>query len=576
MGMFIISYCVKEFSTLMWIPDFLNFCMFSESEYLLMFVGQKKSLHFISLVSLVLVSVLLSACGSSAPGKSGSTLAETQVLRYPNVGTADIGKLDPASGPDSNSNEVISMIFSGLVRTDQNLHAIPDQASSWDISDDNKVYTFHLKSGLKFSDGTPVTAQTYVDTWTRSLLPAVKSPIAPVLESSIVGANDVLNGKTTTLSGVKAVDDQTLQVTLVRPTPYFLQLLTVSLFYPLNQKLLSKYGQTDWVNHVAGNGAGTGPFMVKSWQHGVKIVMVPNPNYYGNKTKLTEVDMPFIRDDATAFQGYQANQFDFVDNITSTDQLVAQKLPGFVRKPILESDLLFFNNKVAPFNNVTVRQAFAAAIDKQTLATSVFHNSVTPASTIIPPGSYGAQNYQGIPYNPTKAKQLLQSVYPDVSKIPTISFSYPESQVTPNLAQALQQMWTDALGVHVQLTPMELTTYNAATTKRTVQFGFTQWGVYFPDPYEWLDLSLLSTADNNNGNWNNPEFDKTVAQAEMTAGDQRLALYQKAERIAIDNVGWLPIDHQSEAAIIPAKIHGLTLGSSGLYFGDWSNIYLTQ
>lgn len=541
-----------------------------------MSVGWKKSWHIIFLISLVLVVLLLSACGGATVSKSSSTLASTQVLRYPNVGTADIGKLDPTSGPDSNSNEAISMIFSGLVRPDQNLHAIPDQASSWDISNDNKVYTFHLKAGLKFSDGTPVTAQTYVDTWTRSLLPAVKSPTAPVLESSIVGANDVLNGKTTTLSGVKAVNDLTLQVTLVRPTAYFLQLLTVSLFYPLNQKLISQYGQIDWVNHVAGNGAGTGPFMVKSWQHGVKMVLVPNPNYYGTKTKLKEVDMQFVRDDATAFKGYQANQFDFVDNLTSTDQLSAQSVAGFVRKPILESDLLFFNNKMAPFDKAAVRQAFAAAIDKQTLAKSVFHNSVTPANTIIPPGSYGAQDYQGIPYNPTKAKQLLQSVYPDVSKVPAVSFSYPSSQVTPYLAQALQQMWKTALGINVQLVPMELTTYNNATTKRTVQFGFTQWGVYFPDPYEWLDLSLLSTADNNNGNWNNPQFDKLVAQAEQTSGNQRLALYAQAERIAIDNVGWLPIDHQSEAAIIPAKIHGLTLGSGGLYFGDWSDIYLTQ
>ena len=544
-----------------------------------MSVQWKKSWSFISLaslISLVLMSMTLSACGGSTASRSISQPAETQVLRYPNVGTADIGKLDPASGPDANSNEAISMIFSGLVRPDQNLHAIPDQASSWDISSNNKVYTFHLRSGLKFSDGTAVTAQTYIDTWTRSLLPAAKSPIAPVLESSIVGANAVLSGKTTTLSGTKALDDQTLQVTLVHPTAYFLQLLTVSLFYPINQKLINQYGQSDWVNHVAGSGAGTGPFMVKSWQHGVKMVLLPNPNYYGAKTRLKEVDMTFVHDDPTAFKGYQANQFDFVDNLTATDQLTAQGVAGFVRKPILESDLLFFNNKMAPFDKTAVRQAFAAAIDKQTLAKSIFHNSVTPASTIIPPGSYGAQNYQGIPYDPAKARQLLQSVYPDSSKVPSVSFSYPSSQVTPNLAQALQQMWKTALGINVQLVPMELTTYNNATTKRTVQFGFTQWGVYFPDPYEWLDLSLLSTADNNNGNWNNPTFDTLVAQAEQTAGDQRLALYERAERIAIDNVGWLPIDHQSEAAIIPAKIHGLVLGSSGLYFGDWSNIYLTQ
>ena len=123
------------------------------------------------------------------------------------------------------------------------------------------------------------------------MLPETKSPIAANLESNIVGASDVATGKSTTLSGVKAVDDQTLQVTLVRPTAYFLQLLTVNLFFPVNEKLITQYGQADWVSHIAGNGAGTGPFMVKSWQHNVNMVLVPNPHYYGAKPRLTEVDM---------------------------------------------------------------------------------------------------------------------------------------------------------------------------------------------------------------------------------------------------------------------------------------------
>ncbi|GHO83797.1 peptide ABC transporter substrate-binding protein [Dictyobacter formicarum] len=536
--------------------------------------------HSLSLLLLIAVVVLLSACGgatTSTPSKSNTTPGTNQVLRFPNVGTADIGKLDPASGPDSNSNQAIDMIFSGLVRPDKDLKAQPDQATSWDVSKDNKVYTFHLRNDITFSDGTPVTAQSYVYTWTRALLPEVKSPVGPVLEEAIQGANDVITGKTKTLTGVKALDDHTLQVTLVRPTSYFLQLLTVSLFQPLNQKVIEQYGQTDWVNHVAGSGIGTGPFMVKSWQHGVQMTFVPNPHYYGKKTQLKEVQMSFVRDVSTAFKAYQAGQYDLVWDLNSTDQLQAQSMPGFVRKPVLESDLLFFNNKIAPFDKVAVRQAFAAAIDKQAIAKSIFHDTVTPASTIIPPGMPGSQaNYPGIPFDPTKAKALLKSAYPDVSKVPPITFSYPSSQVTPELAEALQQMWQDNLGVKVKLNSEELTSYNAETTKRTVQFGFTQWGVYFPDPYEWLDLSLLSSSANNNGNWSNPDFDKTVAQAEQTSGDARLALYAKAERIAIDNVGWLPIDHQSAAAIIPSKIHGLTMNSNGLYFGDWSDIYLTK
>ena len=531
--------------------------------------NRKPHLYLISLLSLVLL--IVTACGESAT-TNNKTSAGRQVLRFPNVGTGDIGKIDPASGPDANSNLAINMIFSGLVRSAKDLTVQPEQAT-WDASNDNKVYTFHLKSGIKFSDGTPVTAQTYVDTWTRALLPEVKSPVAPVLMASIVGANDVINGKSKTLSGVKALDDHTLQVSLVRPTAYFLQLLTVSLFYPLNMNLINKYGQNSWIDHVVGNGVGTGPFMVKQWQHGARMVLVPNPNYYGAKTRLAEVDMSFVPNPSTAYKSYLAGQFDVVSGLTPEDQQTAKNVPGFTRQPILQSDLLFFNNKMAPFDKSAVRQAFAAAIDKKTLASAVFKDTVAPASTIIPPGEPGAQpDYPGIPYDRAKARQLLQSVYPDLSKVPPVTFSYPSEQVTPTEASALQQMWQQALGIQVRLRGIELTTYNSETGTHKVQFGFTQWSVYFPDPYEWLNLSLLSTSANNNGLWSNPEFDRLVAQAEQSSGDQRLQLYARAERIAIDDVGWLPLDHQSLAAIIPTKVHGLTLNSQVLYFGDWSGI----
>src|SRR6266581_8501568 len=166
--------------------------------------------------------VLLAACGggTTPPSANGTpVLAARQVLTFPNVGTDDIGVLDPAQGPDANSSIAVGMIFSGLVRSDKDLNVIPDQAT-WQVSSDNKVYTFTLKSGITFSDGTPVTAQSYVYTWTRALLPATNSPIASFFAEAIAGSDEIQGGKTTTLSGVKAVDDHTLQVTLKRPTSY--------------------------------------------------------------------------------------------------------------------------------------------------------------------------------------------------------------------------------------------------------------------------------------------------------------------------------------------------------------------
>ncbi|HTK11147.1 MAG TPA: peptide ABC transporter substrate-binding protein [Ktedonobacteraceae bacterium] len=522
----------------------------------------------------------MAACGgSSSPVTSTRNTpvpAAQEVLTLPNVGTSEISTLDPAQGPDQNSALAVGMIYSGLVRTDKNLNVIPDQAT-WQSSADDTVYTFTLKPGLTFSDGTPVTAHDYVYTWTRALLPATKSPVASFFEAQIVGADAVSSGKSTTLAGVKALNDVTLQVTLKGPTPYFLEELTTSLFFPLNKKVIDQFGDKDWAQHVVGNGVGTGPFMVKQWVHNAKMVLIPNPHYYGNKTRLHEVDMVFVSDPATAFKSYQANQYSLVWNIDGNDQLGASTLPGFTRQALLQTDMLFFDNTQPPFNNVAVRQAFAYAIDKTTLANTVLKGSVQPASTIIPPGMPGYQpNYAGLGFDAAKAKALFQSVYPDVTKVPPITFSYPNSQVSSLEAQALQQMWQNALGIQVKLLPVELTAYNDETAHHLVQFGFTQWGADFPDPYDWLTLNLFSTASNNNGSWHNARFDQLVTQAETKSGSERIALYHQAEQLAITDVGWLPLDHQTLAAVIPPQVHGVTLNGNGLYFGDWSGVYLSQ
>lgn len=542
------------------------------------------------IISLLLgvMLLLLTACGSN--GSAGNAihtvsstpkLAARQVLSFPNVGIADSGSLDPAQGPDPNTSIIVTMVYSGLVTLDAQSNVIPDQAT-WDISTNNKVYTFNLKPGIFFSDGTPVTAQNYVYTLTRALLPAVNSPIAAYYEGPIVGANNVMSGKAKTLTGVKALNAQTLQITLTQPTPYFLYLLTNPIFFPINPQMIAAYGQTDWVNNVADEAVGTGPFMIKEWDHNVKMVLVPNPYYYGSKTKLTEVDMFFVNDPSIAFQSYRSGQYNFIWNIQPSDLLAVKGMAGYTKVTQFETDALFFNNAMPPFDNATIRQAFAYATDKVTLAHTIFQDTVLPAQTILPPGIPGYQaDFPGIPYNPTIAKTLWQSVYPTnnnsgntTTTVPTITFSYPGSLVSQQEATSLQHMWESALGIQINLQPIEQTAYDDLRAKKQIQFGFVQWNANIPDPYDFLALNLLSTASNNNGGWSNAVFDQDVMQAEQTTGTARLALYDQAEQVAIQDVGWLPLDHEQLIAVIPPYIHGIGINGNGLYFGDWSGVYI--
>ncbi len=525
--------------------------------------------------------IILSACGegniTDSNAKGTPILASSQVLIFPNVGTQDIGILDPALQPDANSAIVTGMIYSGLVRFDKNLHIVPDQASSWTISPDNKTYTFKLKSGISFSDGTPVTAQTYVYTLTRALSPEVQSGFAQSFLVIIAGAGDVISGKTKFLRGVKAINDNTLQIRLTKPAAYFLQLLATSFCFPVNEKIISQYGQKDWVNYVAGNGIGTGPFMIKEWIHNLKMILVPNPHWYGAKTKLTEVAMLFENDQSIAFKSFQAGHYAFDWNIDVQDIPAAKGMAGFTSKSLLQTDVLFFNNRMPPFDNVALRQAFAYATDKTMLVNTIFKDAAIPAPTIIPPGMPGYQaGYQGLPFDKNQALSALQSVYPDVSKVPAITFTFPNSEVSSQEASILQQIWFSVLGIRVKLLPMELTAYNNEVANHQVKFGFTQWTADFHDPYDWLALNLLSTAAGNYGLWSNPQYDQLVMQAEQATGDTRIQYYEQAEQLAITDVGWLPLNHQLMAAVIPSWVHGVSLNNMGLYFGDWSDVYLLQ
>ena len=533
---------------------------------------------FFPLLFLILIAIL-NACGSNSSGnvaKSNTALpASQQILKLPLVGTMNLVTLDPVRDHGYNETLVMNMLYSGLVRTDKSLNVIADQAT-WQISADSRVYTFSLRPHIAFSDATPVTAQSYVYTWTRALLPATTSSAAFSLLSPIFGADDVHSGKTRTLAGVKALNASTLQVTLTKPTSYFLASLTNPLFCPLNQKLVARYGRDGWPQSNVELGLGTGPFILNMWQPTVQLVFVPNPRYYGQKTALTKVVASFVNDPRVAFKLNGVGQTDLVWNITPEDQLAARSSTGFTTTPLLQTDALFVNTTKPPFDSLAVCQAFTRAIDRRSLLSSAFNSALVPAATLLPPNLPGYQtNEQGVSYDAARARSLLRSAYPDLSRFPAVTFSYPAGQVSDQEAMTLQSQWQRTLGIQVRVRAVEPYAYQQEMQEHTIQLGFYALHADFPDPYAFFS-PFVSSSGRSNGLWHDANFEQILAQAEERTGEQRFALYQRVEARMLDQAVIVPLDHQTLAAILPAWIHGVTLNGNGLYFGDWSDVVMLR
>src|SRR5581483_11625514 len=349
--------------------------------------------------------------------KAGKAPASQQVYISPLIflnGNTDLTTLDPAVAYDQNSLSAISMIYTGLVSLDDHMQPQAQLASSWDQSSDGLTWTFHLRSNLKFSDGTPLTASDVAYSIDRALQPATKSTIAPIYLGIIQDADKLMGGGISTLlnDSLQVVDQHTLKIITQKPAPYFLDMLAKSCSYIVEQKLIKQYNSN--FAELLLKGGGAGPFIVKQYVRGQKIEFVPDPNYYGPKPQLRDVVFPFYTQQAAAYNDYAAGKVD-----TAGVPLAA--LPGIARRsdfhqvPQLWINYYTMNYKSPPFDNLQIRQAFALAIDKKSIAQNVWKNTVIPTNHIIPQGMPGYNpNLTGpggtnaLTGNPKEAQALLQ------------------------------------------------------------------------------------------------------------------------------------------------------------------------
>ena len=501
-------------------------------------------------------------------------------LRWSNEGVQDLDTLDPALANASNSIMAMGLLFEGLVRLDSKLNIQPAGAQNWDISGDGKMYTFHIRPGLRWADGSPVTAEDFRWSIERALAKENSAGSASYYLSNISGAADWNAGKAPGLSGVTVKDAATLQIHIDTPGVFFLYQIGFAAADVVPKKLVDQYGK-DWVNHAWG----TGPFKLKEWRHGERLLFEPNPYYWRGSVPLDGIDMPLVQDPKTAYDLYRTGQVDLMGSQQFPNALAPQAAanPDFKQIPQFFDTYVGFNNKKTPLDNVKLRRAFALAVDKKTLADKVLGGGVVATDHIVPPGMPGF--YPGLKplaFDPTAAKQELAGAgFANGNGLPKLSIAYTGGQSDfDKVAATLQQMWKQNLGVTVQVQGEEQAKFNDDLTAMannpetsTIQLYLSVWGADYPDPQNFLTQQLHTGVGNNNGHYSNPQFDKLTEAADVEKDPaHRMDLYHQAEQIAVDEVGWLPLYNTKGNLLMKPTVHGLVYTAQGLIAEDWTQV----
>ena len=526
---------------------------------------------------------LIAACsGSSATSPAGQPTAEPEsstdtasataqststaqtATGIDAVGEEDGGKLvrlyidpptlDPHLTTDATSGQIIIEIYGGLVTIDRDLNIVPDLAESWDISPDGRVYTFHLQPGATFHNGRPVTADDVQWSLERATNPLTESPVVDQYLGDIVGVKEKLNGDAQSISGVRVIDDSTLEIRIDAPKSYFLAKLTYPTGFVLDQENVES-NPRNWFRSPNG----TGPFKLAQYDVGELLVLKRNDSYHLGPPHLAEVEM--ILSGGTSMLMYENDEIHISGvALADLDRLLdpGNSLNPELRRapPSFSVQYIGMNVNEPPLDDPKVRQALNLAIDKQEIATIVLGDQVVPAQGILPPGFPGFnESLKGYEFNPVEARRLLEesSYGGDLENMPPITITTAGSfGATVSLdMEVVLQMWEKNLGIEAEFQQTEFATFLKDLHKRRFQMFDIGWIADYPDPENFLDILFHSESSNNHTNYNNPQVDALLEQA-RTETDQlvRYRIYNQIEQQIIDDAPWVPLWYSGERYVL--------------------------
>jgi oligopeptide transport system substrate-binding protein len=498
---------------------------------------------------------------------------------------ADPGSLDPHKVSGDWENRIVGDYIEGLVTEDAKADAIAGQAESWEISDDGTVYTFHLRDGIKWTDGEPVTAEDFVFAFQRLMDPATASEYA-YLQYPIKNAAAINSGEITDFSqlGVKALDDKTVEITLEAATPYFLQALTHYTAYPVPKHLVDEFGDA-WtsMDHIVANG----PYKITEWLPGSYVHSVKNEDYYdAANVKIDEVYYHVLEDQAAALNRYRAGEFDILTDFPADQyQWIQDNLPGQAHvEPFLGVYYYVLNQEKEELKDPNVREALSISIMRDVIGPDILGTGELPAYGWVPEGT---ANYAGETYMPewakmpyeervAKAKELMAAAGYTPENPLTLQLRYNTNDNHQRIAVAIAAMW-EPIGVKVELFNAETAVHYDALRAGDFQVGRAGWLLDYSDASNTLDLLKTGTMQgdtmnwgNNYGRYSNPEFDALLDSAASEQDlTKRAGMLHKAEAIAMDEFGAIPIYWYVSKNIVSPKITGFEDNAKDVHRTRW-------
>lgn len=562
---------------------------------------KKKVLALILTAAMV---VGLAACGGSNNASSSTTdettteSSDNQAADDATEATASTGEkilsvqvgpdpetIDPALNSAVDGGNMLLHSFECLLTVDENGQLAPGQAETWETSEDGLTWTFHLRDGLKWSDGSDLTANDFVYSWKRVCDPMVAAPYADTVLSMVEGYDKAIEGDLDALQ-VAAQDDKTLVVTLNSPCSYFGSLAAFATLSPVQEATVTANGDA-WATS-AETYISNGPFYVSEWVPGSYIMMSKNPYYWNaDAIKLDGIKWNLIEDSNAAYSAYQTGEVLMIKDVPTEEIPSLKDNADFYVDPIIGTYYLSLNLERDAFKDAKVRKALSLAIDRDYVANTLMQGTYSPADNFMGPGwidmdgkqfkdnANGGQSYIDVnnyEADLEEAKQLLADAgYPDGEGFPTISYTTNDAGYHKVVAEYLQQAWAQ-LGIDLQVDIVEWASFTPMRRNGDFDVARNGWVGDYSDPSNMLDL-FLSTNGNNDGKFNNADYDAAIYLSRTTLDPtERSKALHDAEDILMEETGCIPVAYYNDFWLQSDKITGSWHSPYGYWYFMYADI----